>query len=59
MAYALIDYLLQPTPLLERARVTGEYPPCPEMYETQALGDALPLACRDPKRQGVSRIATC
>jgi ABC-type glycerol-3-phosphate transport system substrate-binding protein len=61
VAYALIDYLLQPTQLLERARLTGEYPPCPEMYETQALGDALKMNPGDARRViegAVARPAT-
>jgi multiple sugar transport system substrate-binding protein len=61
VAYALIDYLLQPKQLLERARVTGEYPPCPEMYETQALGDALKMNPADARRViegAVARPAT-
>jgi ABC-type glycerol-3-phosphate transport system substrate-binding protein len=61
VAYALIDYLLQPTQLLERARVTGEYPPYPEMYETQALGDALKMNPGDARRViegAVARPAT-
>jgi multiple sugar transport system substrate-binding protein len=40
-AYQLIEYLLEPAQLLERARLVGEYPPRSQMYETNELGDAL------------------
>jgi multiple sugar transport system substrate-binding protein len=43
-AYLLIDFLLQPQQLLERARVVGQYPPRPSLYDTPALADALPIA---------------
>jgi multiple sugar transport system substrate-binding protein len=43
-AYCLIDYLLQPAQLLERARVVGQYPPRPTLYDTPGLADALPIA---------------
>ena len=43
-AYLLLDYLLQPEQLLERARVVGQYPPRPALYDTPALADALPIA---------------
>jgi multiple sugar transport system substrate-binding protein len=42
-AYALIDYLLQPEQMLERARVAGQYPTRPALYETAALADALEI----------------
>jgi multiple sugar transport system substrate-binding protein len=43
-AYLLVDFLLQPEQLLERARVVGQYPPRPAMYDTPALADALRIA---------------
>jgi multiple sugar transport system substrate-binding protein len=43
-AYPLIDFLLQPEQLLERARVVGQYPPRLSMYDTPALADALNIA---------------
>jgi multiple sugar transport system substrate-binding protein len=43
-AYRLIDYLLQPEQLIERARVVGQYPPRPALYDTSALADALQIA---------------
>jgi multiple sugar transport system substrate-binding protein len=42
-AYALIDYLLQPEQMLERARIAGQYPTRPALYETAALADALTI----------------
>jgi multiple sugar transport system substrate-binding protein len=49
-AYLLIDYLLQPDQLLERARLVGQYPPRPTLYETQALADALTIAPGEARR---------
>lgn len=49
-AYMLIDYLLQPEQLLERARVVGQYPPRPTLYDTQALADALTIAPDEARR---------
>jgi multiple sugar transport system substrate-binding protein len=45
----LIDFLLQPEQLLERARVVGQYPPRPTLYETPALADALPIPPHDAR----------
>ena len=49
-AYLLIDYLLQPEQLLERARLVGQYPPRPALYETQALAEALTIAPGEARR---------
>jgi len=49
-AYLLIDYLLQPEQLLERARLVGQYPPRPSLYETQALAEALTIAPGEARR---------
>jgi multiple sugar transport system substrate-binding protein len=49
-AYLLIDYLLQPEQLLERARVVGQYPPRPTLYETQPLADALKIDPGEARR---------
>jgi multiple sugar transport system substrate-binding protein len=46
-AYALIDYLLQPEQMLERARIVGQYPPRPAMYATRALAEALTVSPAD------------
>jgi multiple sugar transport system substrate-binding protein len=48
-AYLLIDFLLQPEQLLERARVVGQYPPRPTLYDTPALADALQIAPREAR----------
>jgi multiple sugar transport system substrate-binding protein len=60
-AYQLIDYLLEPAQLLDRARVAGQYPPRPTMYETKDLEDALRIAPSDARRiieHAVPRPAT-
>jgi multiple sugar transport system substrate-binding protein len=49
-AYQLIDYLLEPAQLLERARIVGEYPPRPTMYDTRELAEALPVSPADARR---------
>jgi multiple sugar transport system substrate-binding protein len=46
-AYLLIDFLLQPEQLLERARIVGQYPPRPTLYDAPALADALQVAPRE------------
>jgi multiple sugar transport system substrate-binding protein len=43
-AYQLLDYLLQPEQLLERARVVGQYPPRPSLYDASELAGVLPIA---------------
>jgi multiple sugar transport system substrate-binding protein len=45
-AYRLIDYLLQPGQMIERAQIAGQFPTRAALYETRALADALtiPLA---------------
>ena len=42
-AYELIDYLLQPEQMIERARIAGQYPTRPALYETRELADALTI----------------
>jgi ABC-type glycerol-3-phosphate transport system substrate-binding protein len=57
----LIDFLLQPDQLLERARLVGQYPPRPTLYDTPALADALPIAPHQARRiieRAVARPAT-
>ncbi len=46
-AYQLIDYLLQPEQMIERARVAGQFPTRPSLYETPALADALTMPPAD------------
>lgn len=46
-AYLLIDYLLQPEQMIDRARIAGQYPPRPALYETKELAAALPIPPAD------------
>jgi multiple sugar transport system substrate-binding protein len=46
-AYQLIDYLLQPEQMIERARVAGQFPTRPSLYTTGALADALTIPPAD------------
>jgi multiple sugar transport system substrate-binding protein len=42
-AYQLIEYLLQPEQMIERARVAGQFPTRPALYETPELASALTI----------------
>ena len=60
-AYRLIDFLLQPEQLVERARLAGQYPPRRALYETEALATALRIAPGEARRiieHAVARPAT-
>jgi multiple sugar transport system substrate-binding protein len=46
-AYELIDFLLQPEQMIERARVVGQYPARPALYATRALAEALTVSPSD------------
>jgi multiple sugar transport system substrate-binding protein len=46
-AYQLIDYLLQPEQMLERARVAGQFPTRPALYSTRELAEALTIPPAD------------
>jgi multiple sugar transport system substrate-binding protein len=46
-AYALIDYLLQPEQMLERARIVGQYPTRPSLYAMPELAEALTVSPAD------------
>jgi multiple sugar transport system substrate-binding protein len=46
-AYRLIDYLLQPEQMIERARIAGQFPSRPALYQTEALKDALAMPIAD------------
>jgi multiple sugar transport system substrate-binding protein len=50
LAYELIDYLLQPEQLLERARIVGQFPPRPSLYDTPALAAAIGIPPADARR---------
>jgi ABC-type glycerol-3-phosphate transport system substrate-binding protein len=49
-AYELIDYLLQPAQMIERARVAGQLPPRPALYASADLADALDIRPDDARR---------
>jgi multiple sugar transport system substrate-binding protein len=60
-AYALIEFLLQPAQMLERARVSGQYPSRPALYDSLDLVDALPVPIADVRaviERAVPRPAT-
>jgi len=60
-AYLLIDYLLQPTQMIERARIAGQFPPRATLYDSTALADALeipPAAARQIIERAVPRPVT-
>jgi multiple sugar transport system substrate-binding protein len=40
-AFAVVEYLTRPEQMLERARVVGQYPTRPALYEDPGLADAL------------------
>jgi ABC-type glycerol-3-phosphate transport system substrate-binding protein len=42
-AYAVVEFLLQPAQMLERARVAGQFPPRRSLYADPALALALPI----------------
>jgi multiple sugar transport system substrate-binding protein len=46
-AYALVDFLLQPEQMIERARLLGQYPARPALYATPALAEALTVSPAD------------
>jgi multiple sugar transport system substrate-binding protein len=49
-AYALIEYLVQPEQMLERARVAGQLPARPALYDDDALESALGLDAATVRR---------
>jgi multiple sugar transport system substrate-binding protein len=46
-AFRLIEFLLQPEQMVERAREVGQFPSRPALYKTQALADALTIPPAD------------
>jgi multiple sugar transport system substrate-binding protein len=46
-AYELIDYLLQPEQMMERAQIAGQYPTRPSLYTTATMAEALKIAPAD------------
>jgi multiple sugar transport system substrate-binding protein len=60
-AYALLEYLTRPEEMLERARVVGQYPTRPALYERPELADALavpPARAREIVERAVPRPVT-
>jgi multiple sugar transport system substrate-binding protein len=60
-AYRLIEYLLQPAQMLERARIAGQFPARPALYDADALADALevpPADAREVIERAVPRPVT-
>lgn len=49
-AAALVAFLTSPEALLERARLTGQYPPRPSLYDEPALAAALAIDIDDARR---------
>jgi multiple sugar transport system substrate-binding protein len=49
-AYRLIEFLLQPDQMLERAQVVRQFPPRAALYDDPALGDALGLPAAEARR---------
>ena len=46
-AYRLIEFLLQPEQMIERARIAGQFPTRPALYKTKALADVLTIPLAD------------
>jgi multiple sugar transport system substrate-binding protein len=46
-AYRLIEYLLQPEQMIERAQIAGQFPPRPTLYRTPELAAALSIPTDD------------
>ncbi|HQZ37727.1 MAG TPA: ABC transporter substrate-binding protein [Vicinamibacterales bacterium] len=49
-AYRLIDFLLQPEQMLERAAVAGQFPPRQALYDTPELAGALDIPPSEARR---------
>ena len=54
-AYKLIDYLLQPAQMIERAQLAGQFPPRPALYDSNALAAALDMPPDDARRSSSAR----
>jgi len=48
-AYALIEFLLEPAQMIERAQVVGQYPSRPALYEDEAMRAALPIPAAEAR----------
>ena len=49
-AYALIQFLLEPEQMIERAEVAGQFPPRPALYATPELARALKIPPAEARR---------
>ncbi len=49
-AWAVIEYLARPEQMLERARVVGQFPTRPAMYDDPALAEAMSVPPADARR---------
>jgi multiple sugar transport system substrate-binding protein len=49
-AYRLIEFLLQPQQMIERARIAGQFPPARALYDTAELAAALTVPAADARR---------
>lgn len=49
-AYRLIEFLLQPPQMIERARIAGQFPPARALYDTAALAAALTVPAAEARR---------
>ena len=60
-AYMLIDFLLQPAQMIERAQIAGQFPSRLDLYDDPALASALKIAPADAAaviRRAVARPVT-
>lgn len=49
-AYQLIEFLLQPQQMIERARIAGQFPPARALYDSAELGAALTVPAAEARR---------
>lgn len=49
-AYALIRFLTSPEQMLERARLNGQFPARPALYDDPRLAEALPIPAAEARR---------
>jgi multiple sugar transport system substrate-binding protein len=49
-AFRLIEFLLQPQQVLERAEMAGQFPPRPSLYDGPALTRALKIPAAEARR---------
>ncbi|MGE0463107.1 MAG: ABC transporter substrate-binding protein [Vicinamibacterales bacterium] len=61
LAFALIQFLLSPAQMIERAQVAGQYPSRPSLYDDAAVRTALPIPAAEARaivERAVARPAT-